>query len=119
MRKSFSLVLGFVIAAALVAAQGHDNATERKASDLMIVPSEVMIGTHVLRAGNYRVVCDTRKITFIRLSDNRIALEATCKGKELAAAPEVTTMYTETGKDGQRHVVKLLLRGSNVEHVFE
>ncbi len=118
MRKSFALVLGFVIAATLAAAQGHNNATERKASDLMIVPSEVRIGTHVLRADTYRVVCDTHKISFIRVSTNRIVLEETCKGKELAAPAETTTMHTETGKDGERHVVKLLLRGSNVEHVF-
>jgi hypothetical protein len=119
MRKLLSLVLGFLIGVTLVAAQGHDNAKERKASDIMIVPSEVRIGAHALTAGDYRVICDTHRITFIRVRDNRIALEATCKGRELAAPSETTNMYTETRKDGQRHVVKLLLRGSNVEHVFQ
>jgi len=119
MRKSFSFVLWFVIAATLVAAQGHNNATERKASDLMIVSSEVRVGSYVLRADTYRVMCDTHKISFIRVRDNRIALEAPCKGKEMAAPAEATTMYTEPGQDGERHVVKLLLRGSNVEHVFQ
>ena len=119
MRKALTAMLGFVAAATLVAAQGHDNATELKASGMMIVASDVRIGSHVLVAGDYRVVCDRHKITFVRLSNLKTALEATCKGKALAAPSEVTILHTETRKDGQKHVVKLLLRGSNVEHVFE
>ena len=119
MRKAFALVFGLAIVSTIIAAQAQNNPTERRNSDLMIVTSDVRVGTHLMPAGTYRLICDHKKISFIRISDNRIEYEAVCKGKELAAPAETTTMHTNIGKDGQRYVVKLLLRGSQTEHVFD
>lgn len=138
MKKVFLLAAGFVSVVGVLAAQDHNNMTEKKAKDVIVLSSDVKVGTHMLTAGEYRVVCDTRKVTFTRLvaakDQERIngvdpitrlqligankALEVECKGRELGEARKDTQVETVVGADGVRYLDKLYLRGSTVEHVF-
>jgi hypothetical protein len=119
MRKLLPAFLGLLAFSGALIAQGHDDATEKKVSDLVIVVSDARVGGDLLAAGEYRVVCDTKKITFIRTSDGKRILERACKGRELPKPAENTVMSTNVDKGGVRFVKTLLLRGSSIEHVFE
>ena len=118
MRKVLLLVLGVVAASAWLAAQSHDNAVEQRASGMLMVSSEVLVGTHVLPAGEYIVVCDRTKITFTRARDYRVVMQATCKGRHLPAPATKIVLTTIDDEHGNRHASTLLLPGSNVEPVF-
>jgi hypothetical protein len=118
MRKSLWTMVAVLALTGLLLAQGHNNATEKRVSDFVIVVSDVKIGTDFLKAGEYRVTCDATKVTFIRVSDGKRVLEKACQGKELPKDAETTVMFTDLDRNGARYVQKLLLRGSNVEHVF-
>jgi hypothetical protein len=119
-------------------AQTHDNAMEKKATDVIMFTTDVRVGTTVLQAGEYKVECDTKTMTFTRLVSGKDqewantldpverlavlksakALEIACKGKQLSAPSDSTVVQIITDKDGIRTLDKLLLHGSNVEHVF-
>src|SRR5580765_613310 len=66
MRKLLLVTLGFVIAVGTLVAQTHDNQIEKKANDVVLFTTDVRVGATVLKAGEYRVVCDTKKVTFTR-----------------------------------------------------
>jgi hypothetical protein len=124
MRKSLSLVLGVLALGAVVMAQTHDNATEKKASDEITFASDTKIGTHVLKAGRYQVACDTKTIKFSLITVGpglyttvTKVLEVPCEGKHLTEK----SIHTEVSlpvKDGAPVLEKLTLRGGNVEHQF-
>ena len=139
MKKGFLLAAGFISAVAVLTAQDHNNLNEKTAKDVIVFSSNVKVGTTTLAAGEYRVVCDTRKVSFTRLvaakdqefinsldpltrqnviSGNK-ALEVECKGRELGAPSKDTQVETKVGPDGVRYLDKLYLRGSTVEHVFQ
>ena len=117
MRKLLALVIGAAFATVL-AAQTHDNQIEKSAKDSVTLTSNLKVGPTVIGPGDYRVVCDTRTITFIRKSDNTKVVEAPCKGKMLPESTKDTTLLTSTDASGTRVLDKMYLRGSNVEHVF-
>ena len=119
MRKSLWTVVSLLALSGLLVAQGHNNAVEKKVSDMVIVVSDVRLGGDLLKAGEYRVVCDREHISFTRTSDGKRILEKPCQGKELQKDSDITVMFTDVDRDGVRFVQKLLLRGSNVEHVFQ
>ncbi len=138
MRKPLLVALGLVMAIGTLVAQTHDNAAEKKVSDVVIFSSDVQIGTTVLKAGEYRVACDTKTVTFTRqvsakdqewigtldpverLAAQKAekALEVPCRGRDLGAKSEHTMIQLGTPKDGVRQLEKLYLRGSTIEHVF-
>jgi len=98
----------------------------------------VRVGATVLKAGEYRVVCDTKKVTFtmqalakdqewrntldpverLAVQKSEKALEVPCLGKEVGAKAEHTVIELGPARDGVRSLDKLYLRGSNIEHVF-
>lgn len=130
MRKSFALVLAvllFGVVGAAVLAQTHNNMTEKKVSDEITLSSDTRVGTHLLKAGRYRVQCDTKTIRFSLIttdigqggfSSMTKVLETPCQGKELPAKRERTELSLPKGTDGVTVLEKLYLRGSNIEHVF-
>lgn len=118
MRKSFFLVLGLWLLAGPLGAQSHNNTTENKANDQMTLTSNVRIGATMVQAGDYRVICDRTKITFTRLSDGKRVADVECKGLELTEKAKETVAVTDVDQAGVRFLKKLLLRGSNIEHVF-
>jgi hypothetical protein len=125
MRKSLALVVGVLLVGAVVMAQTHNNMTEKKVMDEITIPVDVKVGNHLLKAGDYRVTCDTKVITFALITvrtgrDSYLTkvLELPCEGKELAARRENTELVIPANKDGVPVLEKLYLRGSNLEHVF-
>ena len=119
MRKLLALVLGAAFVTVVLAAQTHDNQTEKTAKDSITLTDNLKVGSTVLGPGEYRVVCDTKTVTFTRKSDNVKALEVPCKGTELSAKSETTILHTSLDRAGVRVLDKLYLRGSNVEHTFK
>jgi hypothetical protein len=138
MKKVFLLAAGFVSVVAVLTAQDHNNLNEKAAKDVIAFSSNVWVGTGLLMAGEYRVVCDKRKVTFTRLVAARDQefmngldpvtrqhavspkkwLEVECKGRELSEPSKATRAETKVDPDGFRYLDKLYLRGSTVEHVF-
>ena len=127
MRKSLSLALALLVGTVVLAQTVmHDNATEKKASDELTFKADTKIGSHVLKAGRYKIACDTKTVTFWLITEDvgpgqftsqKKVLEVPCDGKLLADKHT----YTETSmpsKDGVLVLEKLTLRGGNVEHVF-
>ena len=138
MRRSLFVMLGILVMMGTLVAQTHDNATEKKVTDVISFTTDVRIGTVMLQAGSYRVSCDTKTMTFTRLVSGKDqewvatldaleqhdvqgaakALEVECKGKHLTSAADNTVMSMSTDTKGVKVLDKLLLKGSNVEHTF-
>ena len=127
MRKSLSLVLAVLLVGAVVLAQTHNNTTEKKASAEVTFTSDVMVGTHLLKAGRYQIACDTKTVKFSLISTDareggfismKKVLEVPCDGKQLEARHVHTEMSLPPNKDGVPVLQKLYLDGSNVEHIF-
>jgi len=119
MRKLITVSVGLLMAAGLVLAQGHENTTEREARDTIVFASSVRIGTQVLAPGEYRVACNRELISFTQTTGRKEAISVPCQGKLLAEPRKTSEVHTSTGPDGVRVIDKLLLKGSNVEHVFK
>jgi len=130
MRRSFLFLVAAlfvaVVSVALVA-QTHSNTVEKKASDEFSLDADTLVGTHLLKAGRYLVQCDRMKIVFSRLTTDvgqgrftsaTKVLEMACQGKELPAKAQRTEISIPPNKNGVPTLEKLVLRGSNVEHVF-
>ena len=100
----------------LFRSQEHNK--EKKATDEISISQPVMIGGQILQPGRYEVSCDTNEVTFTRISDNEKVLSLPCRGKDLGKRSESTEVHTDLNAQGVRVVSKLLIRGSNVEHVF-
>lgn len=138
MRKPLLVTLGLLLAIGTLVAQTHDNMTEKKVGDVVLFTTDVRVGATVLKAGEYRVACDTKKVTFTRqalakdqewintldpverlaVQKSEKALEVPCLGRDVGAKAEHTVIQLGPEKDGVRTLDKLYLRGSNIEHVF-
>lgn len=120
MRKLAICLLVVAVAIPLLAQaiHEHQNATERKARDQITLLNDVLVGKQTLPAGKYEIACDRTKMTFSRVSDGKKMLEVICHGKELSAKVQTTEVYVSKNAAGASYIDKLLLRGSNVEHVF-
>ena len=118
MRKILLILASALVAAALVTAQ-HMNTHETPVKGTLRVASDVMLGTSVLNAGVYSYRCDRENITFSNPDNGKTVLKVECKGKELPVPSAETIMHVATNPSGQKVVSKLLLKGSNIEHVFQ
>lgn len=129
MRKSLSLAIGLLLVGAVVFAQTvtHENMKEKKASDEVSLSADVKVGNVLLKAGRYRIACDSKTIKFTLLTagagqgnfiNETKVLEVPCQGKQLDARRENTELAMPVGQDGVRVLERLYLKGSNVEHVF-
>jgi hypothetical protein len=119
MRKSFILVLGLLMTAGILLAQDHSNATERRASVQLTFTSDTKVASTVLKAGDYEISCDTKTVTFVRVSDHKKVLEVPCNGTDMGKKQSDTR--TETSKDasGMRVLDVLVIEGSNIRHTFK
>ena len=128
MRKSFLVILASVLisfAGTAALAQSHDNMKEKKVSDEITLSSDLLVSGHLLKAGRYRIECDRATIKFyvveegpgVYVTQTKV-LEVPCKGAELAEKRTTTQLSMPVNKDGVKVLEKLLLRGSNIEHVF-
>jgi hypothetical protein len=119
MRKSLAVLVGMAVATLALAAQTHDNQTERLAKDTVTLTADLKVGTTTLSPGEYAVRCDTKVVSFTRKDNNKKVVEMPCKGTMLSKKADSTVLHTSTNAAGERVLDKFLLRGSNVEHVFK
>jgi hypothetical protein len=119
MRKSFFLALGLLMTAGILQAQGHNNATERRARVEITFASDTKVGGTVLKAGDYEISCDKEKVTFVRQSDHKKMAEVLCKGTDIGKKQADTR--TEITKDpfGVPMLRSLIIEGSNILHTFD
>jgi hypothetical protein len=118
MRKFLLIAASLVVASAVAAAQRHNDTYETPVKGSLTVTGEVMLGTSTLKEGTYNYRCDRENVTFTNPNSGKTVLKVPCKGRELHAPVEETTMVVKTEPSGKRIVTKLLLKGSNIEHVF-
>ena len=118
MKKMLVVMIALALCTGTLAAQAVGHEKEKKANDEISISQPVMIGGQTLAPGKYKVACNETEVTFTRLTDNEKVLTLPCKGKEMAKKAENTEIHTSLNPAGTRVVDKLLIRGSNVEHVF-
>ena len=118
MRKFLLIVASLVVVTAVAAAQ-HANVNEPAVKGTLMVNSDVLMGATVLPAGTYNYRCDRENITFSNPDTGKTVVKMACKGRELPTPSETTTMYVGNNASGKKIVTKLLLKGSNIEHVFQ
>jgi hypothetical protein len=119
MRKFVLIAASLVVVSAVAAAQHHVNSYEVPVKGTLTVTGDVLVGTSILKEGIYSYRCDRENITFANPNSGKTVLKVPCKGRELPAPIDVTTMVVKTDPSGKRIVTKLLLKGSNIEHVFQ
>ena len=119
MRKFLLIAASLVVASAVAVAQQHLNSYEIPVKGTLTVNGDVMLGTSMLKEGIYNYRCDRENISFADPNSGKTVLKVPCKGRELPAPSDVTTMSIKTEPTGKRVVTKLLLKGSNIEHVFK
>ena len=98
-------------------AQDHHNDAEKKASDEITLSSKVKVAGHVLEPGKYVIACDRKELSFTRTADGK-KFAMPCTGKDIGKRSDSTELSTTVNKDGLRVATRLLLRGSNVDHVL-
>ncbi len=98
-------------------AQDHHNDAEKKASDEITLSSKVKIAGQVLEPGKYTISCDRKALNFTRTSNGK-KFTMPCTGKDMGKKSDSTELATTVDKDGLRVATRLLLRGSNVDHVL-
>jgi hypothetical protein len=129
MRNWFVVIVASLfisIAGTAALAQSHDNMKEKKASDELTISRDMLVSGHLLKAGRYLIECDRVTIKFYKVDQDyggvyvtrTKVLEMPCQGNELDAKRTSTELTMPVNKDGVAVLEKLLLRGSNVEHVF-
>ena len=118
MRTLLLIAASLVAASAVATAQRHVNRYEVPVKGTLTVTSDVMLGTSLLKEGVYNYRCDRENITFANPTTDKIVLKVPCEGRELYAPVEITTMHVITDPSGKKVVTRLLLKGSNIEHVF-
>lgn len=118
MRRALAIGAAILLTTAFVLAQEHNNATEKTVRTDLTLSVPTRVGTTVLKAGEYHVMCDRTTITFQNAEGGK-PLKMPCKGKELSAPAATTSVYTSKDASGVEFVQKLLIKGSTVEHVFD
>jgi hypothetical protein len=117
-------VLALLIAMGLFAAvltaemQSHLNAFEPAVKTELKIPTDVIVGNCILKAGVYIVVCDREIVTFTLKSTNQRMAEFTCKGPVMKDTPKETRAVYEPQPSGYLALEKLYLKGNNIEHIF-
>ena len=118
MKKMWVVLIALALCTGTLAAQAVGHEREKKANDEISISQAITIGGQTLAPGKYKVSCDEKEVTFTRVSNNEKVLTLPCKGKEMVKKSENTEVHSSLNPAGVRVVDKLLIRGSNVEHVF-
>ena len=111
-----ALVIAFIITTVPALAQ-PPAAHHHKVIGEITFLSDVKLGTHLLRAGTYRIECDHVLIDFIDASTGDV-LELPCEGREMERVALVTEAVLALDSEGNHYVERLYLKGSPIEHVF-
>ena len=116
MRRLFLLALVLSFGTALALAQDHQNTSEKTVKERITFDRDTRVGQDLLKAGEYRVMCDRETITF-KNSDGT-SFKYPCKGHEMQKASNHNEIHAAQGPGDTKVLTLLLLKGSNVEHVF-
>ena len=117
MRRMFLLAVALSLATAMTVAQTHDNSTEKAVRQTIVFDADTHVGPNLLKAGEYRVVCDRETIEF-RGPDGK-KFRYPCKGEELSSPSTNNQQHMTAGPDDTKVLVKLLLKGSAIQHTFD
>jgi hypothetical protein len=118
MRKVWTLGIGILLATGLVVAQDHGNDAEKTVKTTVVFTTDVRLGSTMLKAGEYQVVCDRHEISLRLVDSGAKPVKLPCKGPELNRRSDRTEVHLIQDASGVNVVQKLLLKGSNVEHTF-
>ena len=110
--------LALVCGTALIAQAPAQHHMGKKVRDEVTIEQPVLIGNVTLKAGQYEIVCDGMSMIFTYIETGEKVLTVPCQGKELPNKASTTEIYTEAGPKGVAVVTRILLKGSNIEHVF-
>ena len=94
------------------------NAFEPSVKTELTIPTEVIVGTCILKAGVYIVACDREIVTFTLKSTNERMAEFECKGPVMKDKAKETRAVYEKQPSGYIVLEKLYLKGNNIEHIF-
>jgi hypothetical protein len=111
--------LALVCGTALIAQAPAHHQMGKKVRDTVTFGEPVMIGSVTLKAGQYGIICDGATMSFTFVETGNKVLTVPCRGKELTNKAKTTELYIEPGPSGIGVVSKILLKGSNIEHVFQ
>lgn len=122
MRRLWLVVVWLLTAlAAIVAADQsitHKNALEPVVKVELVVPTDVVVGVCLLKAGTYIVMCDKEVVSFTLKSTGERMLTASCNGPVMKERAKETRAVYETQPSGYIVMDRLYLKGNNVEHIF-
>lgn len=96
----------------------HINALEPAIKSELQVPTDVILGTCILKAGTYLIECDRANVTFTLKSTEELIVTMPCKGRLMKDKAKETRADYEKQPSGYIVLERLYLKGSNVEHVF-
>lgn len=96
----------------------HKNAIEPAVKTELTLPSDVVIGTCLIKAGTYVVACDKEIVSFTLKLTNEKVLTVPCDGPMMKEPAKETRAVYEMQPSGYLVMEKLYLKGNNVEHIF-
>ena len=96
----------------------HPNALEPAVKSELKIPTDVVVGTCMLKAGVYLVKCDRETVTFTLKSSNERMATLSCRGSIMKDTAKETRAEYVKQPSGYVYLEKLYLKGNNVEHVF-
>ena len=97
----------------------HLNAFEPAVKSELSIPTDVIIGSCMLAAGNSVVLCDRELVTFRLKSTGELMLTLNCKGPQMKEKSKETRAVYEKQPSGYIVLDKLYLKGNDIEHRFE
>ena len=96
----------------------HLNALEPAVKSELRVPTDVIVGTCILKAGTYLIQCDRENVTFTLKSTKEMIVTLPCRGRIMKDKAKETRADYVAQPSGYIVLERLYLKGSNVEHVF-
>lgn len=123
MRRACRVSLLMWLGAATVVAgfQGgamHVNALEPVTKSELKIPTDVIAGSRILKAGVYIVTCDREVVTFTLKATNETMASFECRGPMMKDKSKDTRAEYVPQPSGYIALEKLYLKGNNVEHMF-
>jgi hypothetical protein len=113
-----AVMVGLSVSASASQMGTHLNALEPVVKSELKIPTDVIIGTCMIRAGTYVVMCDREQVSFTVKSTGEVAVSLPCRGNAMKDKAKETLAVYEPQPSGYIVLEKLYLKGSNIEHVF-
>lgn len=120
MRRAWllALMISMSVSASAFQMGTHLNALEPAVKAELKIPTDVILGPCMLRAGTYVVMCDREQVTFTVKSTGERAVSLPCRGNAMKDKAKETLAVYEPQPSGYIVLEKLYIKGSTIEHVF-